>query len=345
MAFTTTSARTPGWARLTGWTVALAVLGACLGLAPRTAAAERAAKPGGGAATSGKDSRGPLRSLREAPPLGSLRVAQATTAAAAPGAGDAVALFEYRNDVKQLADLVERLTAALQQNTSLSVINLVEARRRLGPQVDAEVARCDGETRCLTGVGEKLHAKEVLLLAVSQLGDVVLALQRIDVAEKRVIARYADSLSGGQGVDETRLLGWLQQLYPPEAFKRYGQIRISTDAEGTGAQVYVNAKPKGQTPLAEPLSVLAPGNYRLLIEKPRFLPFQAAVTVMPDTVVEVEARLQREAVQTPWYKRWYVWAGIGAGLAAVAATGVAIYYATDKPPPDMTRVPGTVVIR
>lgn len=313
-------------------------------LVPAAAQAQRVrASTGSGAREGGRAT--PRGHRDSAPPIGSLRVAQAGTSPAGASSGDAVALFEYRNDVKQLADLVDRLTLALQQNTSLSVINLVEARRRLGPQVDADVARCDGETRCLTGVGEKLQAKEVLLLAVSQLGDVVLALQRIDVAEKRVIARYADSLSNGQGVDETRLLGWLQQLYPPEAFKRYGQIRISTDAEGQGAQVYVNAKPKGQTPLAEPLSVLAPGNYRLLIEKPRFLPFQAAVTVMPDTVVEVEARLQREAVQTPWYKRWYVWAGIGAGVAAVAATGLAIYFATDKPPPDMTRVPGTVVFR
>lgn len=314
------------------------------GLLPGSAQAERVR---GSASSAPAASRDASRVAPRAPALSppSLRLAQAAPAAIAPTAGDSVALFEYRNDVKQLADLVDRLTVALQQNTSLSVVNLVEARRRLGPSVDADVARCDGETRCLTGVGERLKVKEVLLLAVSQLGDVVLALQRIDVAEKRVVARYADSLSGGQGVDETRLLGWLQQLYPPEAFKRYGQIRIATDDEGQGAQVYVNARPKGKTPLSEPLSVLAPGNYRLLVEKPRYLPFSAAVTVMPDTVVEVEARLQRETVQQPWYKRWYIWAGIGAGVAAVAATGLAIYFATDKPPPDMTHVPGTVVIR
>lgn len=305
---------------------------------------ERGRSGSGAGSLSGRD---PGRAVPRPPlvPPAGLRLAQGNPTAIAPTAGDSVALFEYRNDVKQLSDLVERLTAALTQNTSLSVVNLVEARRRLGPSVDADVARCDGETRCLTGVGERLKVKEVLLLAVSQLGDVVLALQRIDVSEKRVVARYADSLSGGQGVDETRLLGWLQQLYPPEAFKRYGQIRITTDSEGQDAQVYVNAKPKGKTPLSEPLSVLAPGNYRLLVEKPRHLPFSAAVTVMPDTVVEVEARLQREAILQPWYKRWYVWAGIGAGVVAVAATGMAIYFATDKPPPDMTHLPGTVVIR
>lgn len=292
--------------------------------------------------------------VKSAPPrlgLPSARLAQVAQIAPAPEAaspgspisGETVAVFEYRNDVKQLADLPDRLTNALRQNTSLGVINLVDARRQLGAGVDAEVARCDGETRCLSLVGNRLKVKEVLLLAVSQLGDVVLALQRIDVAEQRVIARYADSLSGGAQVDEARLLNWLQQLYPPETFKRYGQIRITTDV--SGAQVYVNAKPRGQTPMDEPLSVLAPGNYRLLVEKDRFQPFQASLTVMPDTVVEVDARMVKINQQQPWYRRWYVWAGIGAGLAAVAATGVAIYFGTSKPPPDMTQIPGVIIFR
>jgi hypothetical protein len=256
---------------------------------------------------------------------------------------ESVALFEYRNDVKQLADLPERLTQALTQNTSLNVINHQEARRRLGPGIDAEVARCDGETRCLSQVGRRLGAREVLLLAVSQLGDVVMALQRIDVSDQRVLGRYADSIVSGQNVDEARILGWLEQLYPPETFKRYGQIRITTDV--SGAQVYVNARARGKTPLAAPLQVLAPGSYRLLVEKDKFVPFQASISVMPDTVVEVSAPLVREGKEKPWYRRWYVWAGITAGVAAVVATGVAIKLATDKPPPDMTMVPGTVVFK
>ena len=66
---------------------------------------------------------------------------------------------------------------------------------------------------------------------------------------------------------------------------------------------------------------------------------------MPDTLVEVEARLVKENIQQPWYKRGYVWGGIAAGVVAVVATGLAVYYATDKPPPDTTHVPATVVIR
>jgi len=254
-----------------------------------------------------------------------------------------LAVFEYRSDAKALSDLSERLTQALSQNTSLRVVHLTEARRRLGPQIDAEVARCDGETRCLSQVGQRLGVKELLLIAVSQLGDVVLALQRIDVTEQRVLGRYADSLVPGQNIEEARMLSWLQQLFPPDIFKRYGQIQVAANVEG--AQIYVNSKASGTTPLGTPLQVLAPGNYRILVEKTKFLPFQAAVTVMPDTTVEVSASLLREQKITPWYRRWYLWTGIVFGVAAVSATAVAVKLATDVPPPDTTQVPGTIVFR
>ena len=254
-----------------------------------------------------------------------------------------VAIIEYRTDARQMSDLPARLGQALAQNTSLQVVSLTDARRRLGASVDAEVAKCNGDTVCLSAIGQQLGVREVLLLAVSQLGDVVLALQRIEVGEHRVIARFADSLVTGQTVDEARVLGWLQQLYPPETFNRYGHIRITTDTEG--AQVYLNSKARGKTPLTAPLDVLAPGNYRLLVEKDKFLPFAATLSVMPDTTVEVSAALVLENKPTPWYRRWYVWAGLGAGALAIVASGVAIKLATDQPAPDMSKLPGSIVFR
>jgi hypothetical protein len=140
-------------------------------------------------------------------------------------------------------------------------------------------------------------------------------------------------------IGEVRVMAWLQQLYPPDTFKRYGQIRVSTDVPG--AQVYVNAKARGTTPLREPLQVLAPGSYRVLVEKSRYTPFQASLSVMPDTTVEVSARLTPEVVATPWYKRWYVWTAIG-GAVLLAGGGIALYATLSRPPPDMTQVPADV---
>ena len=275
---------------------------------------------------------------------GCLLLALAGVAGAAPAepAGRAVAVLEYRTAAAQAQDLAGRIAQALGSNTSLQVIDAREGRRRLGARLDGEVAACAGDAACLGAIGQRLGAAEVVLLAVSQLGDLVLAIQRIDVAKKAVTGRVADSIGAGQALDEPRILSWLQQLYPPETFKRYGQILIRTDVGG--AQVYVNAKPRGQTPLPGPIQVLAPGNYRILVEKSSFLPFQAQLSVMPDTTVEVAAQLIAEQRSKPWYKRWYVWVGIGAGLAE--AVGAAALGATlGREPPDMSRVPGTIEIR
>lgn len=268
-----------------------------------------------------------------------------------PGSADrgiGLVVLEYRNDVKALAGLPGQLGRTLAQNTSLQVVELSEARRRLGPQMDADVARCAGETVCLAQLGKRLGVEQVLLLAVSQLGDVVLALQRISVADARVVSRYADSLQPSQAglgdtIDEARILGWLQQLFPPETFKRYGNIQVAANIDG--AQIYVNSKASGTTPLVAPLQVLAPGNYRILLEKNKFLPFQAAVTVMPDTTVAVTATLLKEQKVTPWYRRWYLWTGIVFGAAAVSATAVAVKLGTDTPAPDTSRIPGSIEFR
>lgn len=254
---------------------------------------------------------------------------------------ETVAVLERRSGVKVLADLPEQLAQALGRNTSLKVIDPREARRRV-PGLDAEVGRSSADVARMADLGTRLGADEVLLMAVSQLGDVVLALQRIDVRGRKVGARVADSIATEQAVDEARVLGWLQQLYPPETFKRYGLIRVNTNVDG--AQVYLNAKARGQTPLREPVQVLAPGNYRLLVEKPRYLSFQAALTVMPDSTAEVTATLTPEVVATPWYRRWYVWAIVGGVAVAAAATSVAVYYgAFNQPAADKTHVPGVIL--
>ena len=62
------------------------------------------------------------------------------------------------------------------------------------------------------------------------------------------------------------------------------------------------------------------------------------------TTVEVQALLPKELVSRPWYQRWYVWAGIGAGLA-LAGGAAALAASLSREPPDMTRVPGTIEIR
>lgn len=235
-----------------------------------------------------------------------------------------VTVLEYRAGARGARDIGERLARLLRDTSSLNVIDLQEARRKL-PKVDAEVAKCGGEAMCVGAIGEQLGANEVLLVGVSQLGDTILALQRIDSKRGEAGARLAESLPADKEITDEQALGWLRQLFPPEAFRRFGSIAV--DADQTGAAVSLNGEAAGKTPLPEPVKVRAPATYKLRVEKSGFVPFQARVDVLPDANVEVHATMVRETRETPWFKRWYVWATIG-GVIAVGAVATAVYFGT-----------------
>jgi hypothetical protein len=237
-----------------------------------------------------------------------------------------VAVLEYRAGSKGARDIGLRLAQKLRETASLNVIDGYEARRKLGPRVDAEVARCGGEARCVGGVGDQLGAEEVLLVGVSQLGDLIVALQRIDARRGEAGARLAESLPPDAEISDEQTLNWLKQLFPPEVFRRYGSIAI--DADQLGAQVTLNNAPAGTTPLAEPVRVRAPATYDLRVAKGGFATFAARVDVLPDANVQVHATLVPEARETAWYKRWYVWAGVAGGALAVGGIATAIYFGT-----------------
>jgi len=237
-----------------------------------------------------------------------------------------VSVLEYRAGARALPGIGDRLAKLLGSSASVKAVSPADARRRLGPKVDADVARCGGEAMCIGAIGEQLGADEVVLIGISQLGDVVLAIQRIDARRGRMLSRLTESLSAdNEVITDEQMLGWLKQLFPPELFKRYGAIRILADV--ADAEVMLNDELRGQTPVAEPLRVRAPAMYRVKLTKPGFAPFQAGIDVIPDATVEVRATLVRLNRELPWFKRWYVWLTVGAVVAA-AGVAVGVYYGT-----------------
>ncbi len=239
-----------------------------------------------------------------------------------------VAVLEYRAGARGARDIGLKLARLLRETAALNVVDVQEARRKL-PKVDAEVAKCAGDAMCVGAIGEQLGANEVLLVGVSQLGDVIIALQRIDAKRGEAGARLAESLPPDSEISDEQALNWLKQLFPPETFRRYGTIAI--DADQAGAQVTLNDERAGKTPLPEPVKVRAPATYKLRVEKSGFVPFQARVDVLPDANVAVHATLVKESREVPWYKRWYVWAAVGGALAAGGAA-TAIYFGTRVDP-------------
>jgi hypothetical protein len=132
---------------------------------------------------------------------------------------------------------------------------------------------------------------------------------------------------------------------------------VSVTAETPGATVSINGQPRGQVPVIG--VVLKPGTYEIVVSKEGFEPdkqslvvkagkeFTVVATLRPSQPVAValndrpeQPKLtppppavtepqpnplaqqvpEVEETSQPWFKRWYVWAGVGV-VAAAATTG------------------------
>jgi len=243
-----------------------------------------------------------------------------------------VALLEYRAGSPELEHIDTRLAAILGSLTSLEIVAAQEARSSYGSNLDQDVVRCSGEPACIATIGAKIHADEVLLIGVSEFGDVILTLQRIDVREAKVKSRLAEALAQGVEPTRERLEEYLKRVLPKSDFIRYGTIRI--DSNVAGASVELDDMPRGKTPIM-PLKVRAPATYRITLTKPGYVAFHASVAVPPEGAVDVRPTLSRK-VKDVWYKRWWLAAAVGTVAAGAAVTFVLLR--SDTP----TDVPGTI---
>jgi hypothetical protein len=238
-----------------------------------------------------------------------------------------VVVLEYRAGSAAVPTLLTDITAQVQRVTSLAVLDLNGARQKFGARLDETVAECAGDAECLAGVGRKLEVAEVVLLGISELGDVILTLQRIDVAGRAVTTRVAESLAPDQTPSADQLAQYLARLLPASDFIRFGLLKVV--ARQAGAKVAIGGEPRGLTPI-EPLRVRAPASYDILVEKQGFVPFRANVAVPADGEVAVNADLSPLGGAAPrWYTKW--WVLTAAAVVVAGATGTAAWLLTRDP--------------
>lgn len=238
-------------------------------------------------------------------------------------------VLEYRSGSSALPGIAKRVVGAIGKQTSLEVLGPDQARVVYGDRLDQALVKCAGEAECVAKLGQKVGAAEVILVGVSELGDVILTMQRIDVASHAVSARIADSLADGATPSDAQVDGYLQRLLPPTDFMRFGVIDIVANL--TGAAVTVGGERRGETPI-QPLKLPAPATYEIRVEKVGFQAYKTRVALPPDGEIKVEANLSRPGGSPAWYQRWYVVAGLG--LVVAGAGGTAIYFATREPAGD-----------
>ena len=260
------------------------------------------------------------------------------TAFADPDPKRKVAVLEYRSGSSALPGIARRMVIEMGKQTSLQLLDPDQTRTVYGDQLDQALVKCAGDSACIAQIGKKVGAVEVLLVGVSELGDVILTMQRIDVGHRTVTTRIADSLAAGAVPSDDQVNGYLARLLAPGDFLRFGMIDIVANL--AGASVTVGGEPRGKTPI-EPLKLHAPATYQIRVEKSGYVPFTTKVALPPDGEIKVEAELSRRGGGGAWYQHWYVLAG--AGLLVAGAAGTAIYFGTRQTISD--RVPVTIVVQ
>jgi hypothetical protein len=246
-----------------------------------------------------------------------------------------VVVLEYRAGSAALPGIADRITRTLAHETSLAVLGPDQVRALYGDHLAQAIVRCSGDPACIARIGQRAGAAEVILVGVSELGDVILTMQRIDVRAGTVSARIADSMPNRASPSDAQLDGYLTRLLPPADFLRFGTIDII--ANQAGAIVTVGGHKRGTTPLRA-LKLHAPATYVIRIEKEGYSAFTTTVQLPPDGALKVDAELSRKGT-TAWYQHWYVIAA--AGLIAAGAAGTTIYYTTQHTS-DRVPVTGTV---
>ncbi len=244
----------------------------------------------------------------------------------------AVAVLEFRNDSSALPAVGTKFVAALATRTSLKVLGDDQARQRYGSGLDGDVVKCDGDAQCIGAIGKRLGVAEVVLVGVSELGDVILSVQRVESGSGKVLGRLAEALAADADPVEGELVGYLERVLPPEDFVRFGMIAIKVNV--AGADITVGGQRRGTSPLAA-IRLPAPSRYDIDVRKAGYQPFHAEVRVPPDGEINVIAQLIRPGQgggSGAWYTRWWVSAAAGVVVVGAVTTGFVLTRDRDSVP-------------
>jgi len=248
-----------------------------------------------------------------------------------------IAVLEFRQGVSALPWFADRMAKRLRHLTGLPVLGPTEARQKMGDRIDNFVARCQGQPRCVGAIGRKLGVTEVILVGMSSLGDVIIQITRVKVSSRRVLGSVGHTMPPLAKLSMGKLDGLLRRLMPHRDFIRYGFIRVRSNRRG--AQVFLNAKKHGLTPLSGSIKVRAPSTHRVKVSKRGFVDFSADLRVPPDGTVTVNAVLPLiPKGGTPFYKKWWFWTVIASGVVTIAGITAGVMLTVGKKPDSVPAV-------
>jgi len=193
----------------------------------------------------------------------------------------------------------------------------------------ADIEHCGITTDCLAQAGGALGIDRIVVGTASALGSAYsLTVKLIDASTGRDARRAQASIDGNRGKILAAMQKLIYELVDPALL--HGSLRL--DIALAGAEVVLDGRSFGRTPLAGPINGLTMGEHSLKVTSPLITDYFTFVKILPNktTTVRVDAqqvetlRAQIEAaasaVDTPVYRRWWFWATVAGGLAAVAGS-------------------------
>lgn len=243
------------------------------------------------------------------------------------------------------AAITGRLVKQLAAVPGVKLAPMKAVRRFLRSRDGALLAACEGDLSCLYKLGNALGAPLLVTGDLSGLGKgYVLFLRLVDPKRKRVV-RKLSVVNGGRRGQEARVLREaVFRLLAPDRF--VGRLAVSVDV--AGAEVFLNGKPLGKSPLGE-VRVQA-GTHALRVTHPSYHDFvrfvrvgfdkttRVAVSLKQFPIISEELRSKRRARAVaparpgqeiryrplPWYRRWWFVTSVGVAVLAATITTVAL---------------------
>lgn len=231
-----------------------------------------------------------LRAVASAFALGLLP--GAALAAAPPPAGPparkvvVLPLGSLGVDEDVAASLLGFLRAEVSKLPGITVVDLTKSHKLVG-------AECKGEERCLAAAGGKLGAETVVTGTVAGMGEAYsIDLKGILVRTGREDARITEVISGERELLIDGIRGAAYKLLLPSQY--VGTIQVELPEEG--AEVFVDGRPAGKSPLKAPIPNLTPGKHALKIVKPGFADFDKWIDVRFARVSVVKVDLKNSSI-------------------------------------------------
>ena len=190
------------------------------------------------------------------------------------------------------ASLLGFLRAEVARLPKVALVDPARAGRPVGGE-------CRGDRKCMAAAGARLKADEVVFGTVAGVGDSYsIDLKLIRVRDAREADRITETISGERELLIDGIRGAAYKLLLPSQY--VGRIQVELPEKG--AEVFVDGRLVGKSPLGAPIPNLTPGKHALKIVMAGYADFDRWVDVRFARISVVKVDLKNSTIAGVMYE-------------------------------------------